>query len=110
MREYLRRVLESEGYTVDEANDGVACLERMRYALPDAVILDIYMPEKDGLEVLREFQEGRSPTPVLAITGADMTGRPSFLYVAEKLGARQTLKKPFTPDDLLTAIRSLLQE
>jgi CheY-like chemotaxis protein len=105
IRKLVREVLEQAGYVVEEARGGNEGLERYRARQADVVIMDILMPDQDGIESIvtlrREFPESR----VIAMTGGgDMIGILNFLDVARMLGANRTLQKPFTVNALLEAV------
>ena len=69
IRDSLRMILEYEGYGVVEAATGESALAEVRRQAPDAVVLDIKMPEMDGLAVLKSFRERGFEMPVLIVTG-----------------------------------------
>jgi CheY-like chemotaxis protein len=74
-RELLRRALESDGWTVEEAGNGREALDRLELRRPDAILLDLMMPEMDGIEfveALRSSERNRS-IPVLVVTAKDIT-------------------------------------
>lgn len=105
IRRLIREVLEQAGYVVDEASGGKEGLERYRASPTDVVMMDILMPDQDGLESLltlrREFPAAR----VIAMTGgSDMIGILNFLDVAKMLGAWRTLQKPFNVKALLDTV------
>lgn len=105
IRRLIREVLEQAGYVVEEARGGKEGLERYRANQADVVIMDILMPDQDGLESIttlrREFPNSR----VIAMTGgSDMIGVLNFLDVAKMLGACRTLQKPFEIQALLDAV------
>jgi CheY-like chemotaxis protein len=105
IRKLVREVLEQAGYVVEEARGGNEGLGRYRARQADVVIMDILMPDQDGIESIvtlrREFPESR----VIAMTGGgDMIGILNFLDVARMLGANRTLQKPFTVNALLEAV------
>jgi CheY-like chemotaxis protein len=107
IRRLIRNTLEQAGYHVYEAADGKEGLSRYRQAPADLVIMDILMPDQDGLESIltlrREFPKAR----IMAITGgSDMIGILNFLDVARMLGACRTLQKPFEMQQLLDAVQS----
>ena len=107
IRRLIRNTLEQAGYHVYEAADGKEGLSRYRQAPTDLVIMDILMPDQDGLESIltlrREFPKAR----IMAITGgSDMIGILNFLDVARMLGACRTLQKPFEMQQLLDAVQS----
>jgi CheY-like chemotaxis protein len=75
VRQLLRRMLEPEGYTVVEAENGRAALERLREGPPALILLDLMMPEMDGFEFLTEFRrnEGWRTIPIVVITAKDLS-------------------------------------
>jgi CheY-like chemotaxis protein len=83
---------------------GVQCYQEV---LPDLVILDILMPEQEGLETIGELQRATPWVKILAISG--WVGPPDFLYIPEKLGAQRVLHKPIHPEELIAAVRELVQ-
>ena len=106
-RDYLRRILQREGYSVLEAGDGDQGLRTLDEQAVDLVIVDIVMPRKDGIEVLMELRKRKSGVGVIAISGG---GRPSGSYLnpAKALGAARTLMKPFARGDLIAAVHEVL--
>lgn len=105
VRQLIRETLELAGYDVEEACDGKEGLERYRTKPADLVIMDVLMPDQDGLESImalhREFPQSR----VIAITGgSDTIGILNFLDAAKMLGARRTLKKPFDVKTLVDVV------
>lgn len=105
IRQLIRETLELAGYEVEEACNGKEGLERYRSKSADLVIMDVLMPDQDGLESIltlrREFPHSR----VIAMTGgSDLIGMLNFLDVAKMLGARRTLQKPFEVRSLLEAV------
>src|SRR5450432_109150 len=102
----LDRALVQEGYAVASAGDGRAALERVARARPDAVILDVSMPQMSGLEVCRRMRANGDRTPVLMLTARDqVTDRVAGLDA----GADDYLVKPFALEELLARLRSLLR-
>ncbi len=107
VRKMVRVLLESEGYTVHEAPDGKAALEVIDAHKPDVLVLDVHMPEMDGLGVLRKLQADNAEAQrVVLLTGA--TEEEDYLrgYGA---GADDYVAKPFEPDTLLNAIGKVME-
>jgi two-component system, OmpR family, response regulator MprA len=107
VRESLRRALELEGYDVELAADGREALDRLGAGPhPDAVILDVLMPEVDGLEVCTELRRSGSRLPVLMLTArAEVENRVAGLDA----GADDYVTKPFALAELLARLRALLR-
>lgn len=103
IRLLLTTALQSAGYDVVEARSGREGLTSYRQRPSDLVIMDMLMPELNGLETLLEFTREFLNVKVIAISG--MGGDQTMLKTARLLGARQTLCKPFGMEDLLWAVR-----
>ena len=109
-REMLRQMLERAGYEVVEAPDGKEGLRLFRENKVDLVITDIFMPEKEGLEVLMEFRRNFPDTKIIAISGGARNISPEeSLKMAEAFGAKYTFKKPVDREALLDAVKELLE-
>ena len=106
VRDALRRALTLGGYEVDVAEDGRAALNRLAMASPDAVVLDVGMPEIDGLEVCRRLRGAGDRTPVLMLTARDAV---SDRIDGLDAGADDYLIKPFDLGELKARIRALLR-
>lgn len=100
------QILTEAGHQVLSFMGGKQALQVLRAEPVDLVVTDIYMPDADGLEVIRNVRQIHPQTPIVAISSA--TGIRDFLQVARHLGASATLKKPFSRIDLLTLIAPLL--
>ena len=107
VRESLRRALELEGYGVELASDGEEALRRLALEpAPDAVVLDIFMPGVDGLEVCRRLRRDGNGVPVLMLTArSEVDSRVAGLDA----GADDYLPKPFALAELLARLRALLR-
>ena len=104
MNRVLTAALTHEGYDVDSAYDGEEALEYVRDNGYDAMVLDIMMPKKDGLQVLRELRESNIVTPVLLLTAkAEVDDRVAGLDA----GADDYLVKPFAMKELLARVRAM---
>lgn len=108
LRGALRVVLEAAGYDVVEAKDGEAGLRVQREQGADLVLVDIFMPERDGLEVIRALRAESPPPKIVAMSGGGKAGHVDVLRAATAFGASGTIRKPFEPHALLTAIRDQL--
>ncbi len=105
IRESLRMILEYEGYRVDEAPSGPRALSRVAEGAPDAVLLDIKMPEMDGLAVLQAFRERGYEMPVLMISGH---GDVTTAVESTRLGAYDFFEKPLQRERILLSLRNAI--
>ncbi len=105
LREMIRVSLEYEGYRVLQAQNGTECLALMRRLRPDMVILDVIMPEMDGLETCQNIRRF-SDVPVLILTARTQS---EDVITGLDRGADDYLIKPFNMDELLARIRALLR-
>lgn len=99
-------VLRSEHYAVDWVRDGVMADQALRTAEYDLVLLDLGLPKRDGLEVLRALRGRRSSVPVLVATARDGV---SDRIAGLDAGADDYVVKPYDTDELLARIRALLR-
>ncbi len=106
IRESLRMILEFEGYRVEEASNGREALVSVTGSPPDAVLLDIKMPEMDGLDVLSAFRERGYDMPVIIITGH---GDVSTAVEATRRGAFDFFEKPLERDRVLVSLRNAVE-
>ena len=107
MRQALRRVLEPEGYCVLEAPHGGVAMEMLRKHPADIVIMDLLMPEQEGLETILMMRSQAPQIKIIAISGGGQYGMTYRSDMAAKLGADRALMKPFDRQGLLTAIRAV---
>lgn len=104
----VQDTLTARGYRVEVASscqEGMAIFRRQRI---DLAIVDIFMPDKDGLETLMEMRRHSQEAKVLAMSGGGGIGFEHGLALAQKLGAKATLPKPFTPEELRAKVAELL--
>ena len=106
IRRLLRGVLLQCGHAVTEAANGRDGLKLCADA--DLVILDLFMPEQDGIEVLTELRRRHALVKVIAMSGGVGPGAGDNLHTARLLGAAKTLQKPFTIEEFMAAINELL--
>jgi DNA-binding response OmpR family regulator len=104
VRDTIVRVLRRKGYQTLVAPDGLRGLSVLRAEQPDLVITDIIMPDKEGLETIRDIRKERPDLPILAVSGGGRLGNTDYLKVASMLGANQILAKPFGPSELLDRV------
>lgn len=105
LREVVRYALAREGYVVREASDGARALEAFEAAPPDLVVLDVLMPELDGLEVCRRIRR-TSKVPVLFLSSR---GEEVDRVMGLDLGGDDYLTKPFSTRELVSRVRAVLR-
>ena len=106
LRDVLRRALELAGYEVRLTDSGSGALAEIASAVPDAVVLDIGLPDIDGLEVSRLLRREGNRVPILMLTARDAV---SDRIDGLDAGADDYLVKPFDIDELKARIRALLR-
>jgi two-component system alkaline phosphatase synthesis response regulator PhoP len=100
-----RDYLERSGYRVIEAGDGKTALAQVRHERPDLVVLDLNLPEMDGLDVCRALRR-ESDMPIVMLTArVDETDR----LIGLELGADDYITKPFSPRELVARVRAVLR-
>lgn len=105
IREVLRYALEKEGLRVVEADNGLMALEKARQILPDVIILDIVMPEMNGLDVCRELRK-TDRTPILFLSSKESE---LDRILGLELGGDDYVTKPFSPRELLARVNVMLR-
>ncbi len=108
VRELVRKTLERVDHEVAEAEDGEVALKLSKKQPFDLVIADLFMPVMDGLQLIVQLREESPNTKVVAISGSVYERKPRFLEIAGRMESVITLAKPFTPEDLLTAVEESL--
>lgn len=111
VRDVMEKMLSSEGFEVRTASDG---LEGMRLIKSDSeidlVITDMIMPEKEGIETIRELKRDFPHIRILALSGGGRGSADWYLDLAAKMGADSVLKKPFVKQELVEAVQNLLEK
>ncbi|MEP7246746.1 MAG: response regulator transcription factor [Gammaproteobacteria bacterium] len=102
----VQDVLQDEGYAVDWVRDGKSALEQVATGVHDLVILDLGLPQMDGMDVLREVRARQSKVPVLILSARDA---PTSRVAGLDAGADDYLVKPFDLNELSARIRALLR-
>lgn len=105
MRVRISKLLIGHGYEVVEAENGNQAVQVYQVAKPDAVLMDVTMPEKDGLEALTEIRGFDPRAKVIMLTAL---GQESMVVQAVQAGARDYVVKPFDPDRIMTALQKVL--
>ena len=105
-RNVLVKMLTKAGFDVQQAGDGNQALEVCAEFRPDLVLTDIIMPDKEGLETIQELLEINPKLKIIAMSGGGRFGPDSYLPLAEKLGAKATLQKPFMREEMIATINS----
>lgn len=103
----LREAFESQGYEVFVAHDGNEGIRRCREHSPDAVITDIVMPEKEGLEMIAEVRRDFPDMIIVAMTGVSV-GAEDYLKMARLQGAKLMYQKPFPIRKMVDEVRELI--
>ncbi len=101
----VRAYLEQEGYEVQTAVDGRSALHTFRDFQPDLVVLDIMLPELDGLEVLRQIRQTSDAYVIMLTARADETDK----IIGLGLGADDYVTKPFSPRELVARVKAALR-
>ncbi|PWH17739.1 MAG: two-component system response regulator [Anaerolineae bacterium] len=105
LRVRISKMLSSEGHEIIEAENGLKAVETYKSARPDLVLMDITMPEMDGLTALREIRSFDSSAKVVMLTAL---GQESVVLEAIKAGARDFVVKPFEKERVLSAVAKLV--
>jgi CheY-like chemotaxis protein len=108
LRAVAREMLAGAHYRILEAADGDEALQIIRSTDVDLVVLDMLMPNKDGLETLMALREENRPALVLAISSGGQMESGSLLRIAAAFGATETLAKPLRLDTFVPTIERIL--
>jgi two-component system response regulator MprA len=106
VRRSLSHALTRDGYEVTQAEDGAVALEALARGRHDAVVLDVLMPEPNGLQVCRRLRAGGDHTPILMLTARDLV---DDRVAGLDAGADDYLVKPFALEELRARLRALLR-
>jgi CheY-like chemotaxis protein len=108
IRDAICQILESAGYVVKEARNGIEGVKLFELDPPDLVITDIIMPEKDGIETINDLRALEPETRIIAMSGGGKMVETDFLLAAQAFGARAILRKPFQAQELLHVVAQAL--
>lgn len=110
VRDLLDSLLTREGHEVATAANGKQGVAAFTEQPFDLVITDIIMPEKDGIEAIMDLRRGRPQLKLIAISGGGRAEPENYLHSAQLLGANRTLRKPFSNEAIVAAVRELLRD
>lgn len=109
LRTIMQHLLEADGHQVALAADGLEGLVQQRTAPADLIITDIFMPNKEGLETIRELRMEHPRVAIIAMSGGGRLSGDNYLQTAQELGARAILRKPFDMAALMECVAAALQ-
>ena len=105
----LRQMLECEGYDVVAAPGGKKGIRIYREQPIDLIIMDIIMPDMEGIETIRELKQDFADIKIIAISGGGLIGSEGYLHLARIFGAQRTYAKPFERKEFLKGVREILE-
>jgi len=108
VRRTLRKMLERQGYEVEEAPDGKAGLTLYQENPADLIITDLIMPEMEGIETIMELRRRFPDVKIIAMSGGGQIRPEQYLQIAKSLGAQHTFAKPVEMKLLLKTVEELL--
>jgi DNA-binding response OmpR family regulator len=108
-REMLAQAFVRKGYEVEQAVNGAEGYRKAIKTSPEVLVTDILMPEKDGLETIRDLRKRMPDTRIIAVSGGGHSVKLDYLPAAKLMGADLILYKPVDPIDLLEKVEQLLQ-
>lgn len=115
IRDALHLILENEGYEIRVAENGNEAVKLQHEAPADVIITDIIMPDKDGINTIKEIRNEFPETRIIAISGGgdpdsykpDAISTSAYLTAAKKEGADMVITKPFERNDIIEAVSNL---
>jgi CheY-like chemotaxis protein len=108
MLESTKILLERAGYDVEVASNGERAVILQRARPADVLITDLFMPDKDGVELISHFRREFPAVPIIAMSGGGVRTKRDYLADASLLGVDATLRKPFEPEALRQTLQRLL--
>jgi DNA-binding response OmpR family regulator len=103
----ISEILKEEGYLTESAKNGIEGLKLFKEQKFDVVIMDIIMPEKEGVETLLEMKQFDSDVKVIMVSGGGRCGPENYLPMTKTFGAKFTFEKPIEVNKLLNAVKVL---
>jgi DNA-binding NtrC family response regulator len=101
-----RRILEAEGFEVSAVPSADSALEAIKHSDFDLMLVDVKMPQRDGMYLMREIKKSWPEIPVIVMSGYPT---PETISDVLKLGATLFIPKPFRPDELMKSVRQVLK-
>lgn len=105
IQETCRHCLEAAGFEVALVGSGADAVRAVADGNVTTVLVDVFMPEMDGLETLLSIKKHSPTTSVVMMTGGGARGRMDFLDAAKRFGADDVIKKPFTAEQLVSVLK-----
>ncbi len=105
----IKRLLERHGILTIVANDGYECENIINYQCPSLIILDLHMPQRNGIDTLKIIRAKHPNTPVIVVTGGGQKSDTLNLANAKKHGAEMLFTKPFENDLFVASVQRCLQ-
>jgi DNA-binding response OmpR family regulator len=109
VRDFISVILTEDGHEVVTADDGLSAQTVIAATPPDLMVLDILMPNRDGLATILELRREGRGFPILAMSAGGMMDSGYLLKTAKTFGADDALFKPFSPEQLRNGVNALLQ-
>jgi len=110
VRKLIRQMLSKEGHYILEAADGTVVLALLHKHTPHLVITDIFMPNRNGLEVIRDIRRVSPKTKIVAMTDRNAIREDLYFDAVSTLGVDATMTKPFRAGSLRELVRTLLAD
>jgi len=108
IRNVFKRAFENAGHEVIIAENGRVCEILNHKHNPDIIILDIIMPDQEGIETIINLKASNNNIKIIAVSGGGMGGANNYLDNALKFGAKAIFEKPINPDEIIDKINLLL--
>jgi CheY-like chemotaxis protein len=105
IRHLIRRTLERTGHSMVEAENGLEAIRTLTQKRADLVLLDLNMPEMEGIETVQEIRRTFPRTKIIVISGVEAV----YLKGSELLGADAAIRKPFHPEELRATVARVLE-
>jgi DNA-binding response OmpR family regulator len=109
IRDLLVNILEREGYETITAASGKDGMKIQQQNPADLIIIDIIMPEKEGLETIMELRRNFHDVKIIAMSGGGRIDSETYLQIAKTMGAIKTITKPIYRKEILKTVRGLLE-